>query len=62
MPFVLFSRQRELINFLHACLLNETNGLVGKTRTIGATWCGSAFSVWLWIFHSGASVGWGSRK
>jgi len=62
MPFVLFPRQRELIEFLHECLLNETNGLVEKTRDVGATWCGCAFSVWLWIFHGGSSIGWGSRK
>lgn len=62
MPFILFDRQRELIQFLHECLTSETNGLVEKTRDVGATWCGVAFSVWLWLFYPGSSVGWGSRK
>lgn len=62
MPFVLFPRQRELVQFLQGCLTNEENGLVEKARDMGATWLSCAFSVWVFIFHEGASVGWGSRK
>jgi hypothetical protein len=29
---------------------------------MGATWVCCALSIWLWLFKSGISVGWGSRK
>jgi phage terminase large subunit len=61
-PFLLFPRQRELIEFLHACLRSETSGLVEKSRDMGATWLAAAFSVWLFLFEPGATIGWGSRK
>lgn len=62
MPFVLFERQNEFIDFLHGCLNDKANGLVEKCRDVGASWLCCAFSVWLWIFHEGSTVGWGSRK
>lgn len=62
LPFILFPRQRELVMFLQACLNDQENGLVEKARDMGATWVCGAFSVWLWLFTEGASVGWGSRK
>jgi phage terminase large subunit len=62
MPFIMFQRQAEFIQFLQACMEAEENGLVEKARDMGATWVCSAFSVWLWRFYPGAAVGWGSRK
>ena len=62
MPFILFPRQREFIHWLHQLVLIQNNGLNEKARDMGATWCASAFSVWLWLFMPGSSVGWGSRK
>jgi phage terminase large subunit len=62
LPFILFPRQKELVAFLRACLAAESSGLVEKSRDMGATWICCAFSVWLWLFWPGASVGWGSRK
>lgn len=62
MPFVLFNKQRELINWLRMLILEQENGLVEKSRDMGATWCACAFAVWLWLFHPGSSVGFGSRK
>jgi phage terminase large subunit len=61
-PFILFPRQREFIEFLHACLRSETGGLIEKSRDMGATWLAAAFSVWLFLFEPGATIGWGSRK
>lgn len=60
MPLLLFRRQEELIHFYHACLVNEGNGLVEKSRDMGATWCGVGYSIWLWRFVGGTTVGWGS--
>lgn len=62
LPFNMFERQEVMVKFLHSCLLDEANGLVDKSRDMGATWVASGFSVWLWLFRRGASVGWGSRK
>lgn len=62
LPFILFPRQRQLVQFLTDCLEDQENGLVEKCRDMGATWVCGAFSVWLWLFKPGVSVGWGSRK
>lgn len=62
MPFVLFRRQVELVNFLHACVMGQADGLIEKCRDLGATWVCCAFSVWLWLFWPGVAIGWGSRK
>lgn len=62
MPFILFPRQIEFVHWLWDCVKNEDNGLAEKSRDMGATWVCVAFSVWLWLFRKGASIGWGSRK
>jgi phage terminase large subunit len=62
LPFVLFPRQRQFVLFLLSCLNDDENGLVEKSRDMGATWVCCAFSVWLWLFFPGVSIGWGSRK
>ncbi len=62
MPFMLFPRQVEFINFLQGCVADKECGLVEKSRDVGATWLCCSYSVWLWLFSPGASVGWGSRK
>ena len=62
LPFILFKRQREFIEFLHALLKGQESGLVEKARDVGCTWLGCVFSVWLWLFCPGAAIGWGSRK
>lgn len=62
LPFVMFPRQREFIDFLVGCIRDEENGLVEKCRDMGATWLCVALSVWLWRFWEGAAIGWGSRK
>ena len=62
MPFVLFDKQVEFIEFLMACLADKESGLVEKARDMGATWLCCAFSVWLFLFMPYSAVGWGSRK
>lgn len=62
LPFILFAKQEELVKFLLHCLEKRECGLIEKTRDMGATWTCVAFSVWLWMFKPGSSVGWGSRK
>jgi len=62
MPFILFQRQKEFVQFLLECLEDRESGLIEKARDIGASWICCAFSVWLWLFHPGVAIGWGSRK
>jgi hypothetical protein len=61
MPFILFPRQREFIEFLHQCYLKNAHALFEKSRDMGATWLCVSFTVWLFLFQDGANVGWGSR-
>lgn len=61
-PFLLFERQEDFVQYLWECFNDKESGLVEKARDIGATWICCAFSVWLWLFYPGVAVGWGSRK
>jgi phage terminase large subunit len=58
LPFILFPKQREMVEFIYACLQAPAHGLIEKSRDMGATWLACAFSVWLWIFWPGAAIGW----
>ena len=62
MPFELFPKQVELVRFLQSCISNQEHGLIEKCRDMGATWVACSFSVWMWVYMPGSSVGWGSRK
>ena len=62
MPFVFFSKQYDFITFLHELRQDGQNGLVEKSRDMGATWLASAYSSWSWLFVDDDSIGWGSRK
>lgn len=61
-PFILFQRQAEMLEFLLRLKKAQTDGLFEKARDYGATWVGVCYSVCEWLFEPGASVGWGSRK
>lgn len=62
MPFILFERQEQFVDFLYSCWKEKQSGLVEKSRDMGATWLSCAFSVWMWLFIPGTAIGWGSRK
>lgn len=62
LPFILFEKQVELVNWLWRHVTDQEPGLIEKSRDMGATWVCSAFSVWMFLFQPGTSVGWGSRK
>lgn len=61
-PFLLFPRQREYIEWLHQRWKNREDGLVEKSRDMGVSWLSCAFGVWMWLHHPGTVVGFGSRK
>jgi len=62
MPFILFERQAEFVDFIMECLGHEVSGLCEKSRDMGITWTAIGVSIWLWLFYDGASIGWGSHK
>ena len=62
MPFILWPRQREYIAWLQERLATKTGGLVEKSRDMGVTYLNLAFTLWLWLFHPGSKVSFGSRK
>lgn len=61
-PFVLFSRQADFVEFIEGLRADQENGLVEKCRDIGATWLACAYSVACYLFDNDDAVGWGSRK
>lgn len=62
MPFILFPRQRDYVNWVHDMLDQKEDGTVEKCRDAGVTEVSTAWSIWAWLFKDGFSVGWGSRK
>lgn len=61
-PFILFQKQKDYINWCVARWKGREDGLAEKSRDMGVSWLCVAFSVWLWTFHPGVVVGFGSRK
>lgn len=62
LPAVPFPRQRDFIRWMHERFTSKTSAPVEKSRDSGATWMAAAFAVWLWRYHPGSTVGFGSRK
>jgi len=61
-PFLLFQRQAEFIEWLLAKWRNREDGLVEKSRDMGLSWLCVAFAAWMLLFQPGTVVGFGSRK
>lgn len=61
-PFVLFERQEQYLDWLYARWRAREDGLVEKSRDMGVSWLCVSFAVWMWLFHPGTVVGFGSRK
>lgn len=61
-PFLLFPKQEEYIDWLVARWRGREDGLVEKSRDMGLSWLCVGFAVWMWSFYPGAVVGFGSRK
>ena len=61
-PFVLFQRQEEFIDFIVDRWKGREDGLVEKSRDMGVSWLCVSIAVWMWLFHTGTIVGVGSRK
>lgn len=62
LPFVLFPRQVECVDYLLRKWRNKEPGLVEKSRDMGFTWLAVALSCTMCLFHDGMRIGFGSRK
>ena len=61
-PFILFDKQREWIDWVVRHWHEQTPGLCEKSRDMGVSWLAMALSCTLCIFNDGVAVGFGSRK
>ncbi len=61
-PFVLMPHQKAYIRWLMDRWQNVESGAVEKSRDMGISWLAVAFAWWLWTFHTGSSVAFGSYK
>jgi phage terminase large subunit len=61
-PFLLFPKQRDYLGWLRDRWLGREDGLVEKSRDVGASWLTAAFAVWMFTFHPNTVFGIGSRK
>ena len=61
-PFVLFKRQREWIDWVMAKWAGRSPGLCEKSRDMGVSWLAMSLSSTLCLFREGVAIGVGSRK
>lgn len=61
-PFLLFPRQAEFMEWLVARWRAREDGLVEKSRDMGLSWLCVGFGVWMLLFQPGTVTGFGSRK
>lgn len=61
-PFKLFPKQREAVDYIMRKWRAQDNGLIEKSREVGMSWITVALACTLCLFHEGMVVGFGSRK
>lgn len=61
-PFVLFPRQREWVEWVLGHWKAATPGLTEKSRDMGISWLAIGLSCALALFHYGVAIGFGSKK
>lgn len=61
-PFLPFPRQAEFIPWVVDRWRARESAVVEKSRDMGVSWLCVAVAVWMWLFHPGTVVGFGSRK
>lgn len=61
-PFTLFPRQREWIEWIYAKWRAQEPGITEKSREVGVSWLAVAFACTMCLHHEGMMIGFGSRK
>lgn len=62
MPFILFRRQIEMLEFVQQCMREKSPGVVEKSRDCGASWLMMCFAAALCLTQRGIVIGVGSSK
>lgn len=62
MPFLLFPKQREYLQWLATRWRGSEDGILVKSRDCGASWLAMAGACTLCLFWNDVSIGFGSRK
>ena len=61
-PFILFPRQREWVEWCHNKWITQGKAPTVKSRDMGLSWLSVAFAVCMAICHNDIVIGFGSRK
>lgn len=61
-PFLLFKRQEEFVDWVIAHWRSQRAGLCDKSRELGVSWLTVAVGVSISVLYEGVSIGYGSRK
>jgi len=61
-PFLLFPKQRELIDWIVEHWRNRKPGIIEKSRDVGLSWLCVSLACTLCLFYEGMAIGFGSRK
>lgn len=61
-PFLLFDKQAEFVEWVIERWRGQESCLAEKSRDMGVSWLCVAVAVWMWLYHPGTVVGFGSRK
>jgi len=61
-PFILFDKQREWVDWFMDKWQHQQSGLVEKSRDMGMSWLTVAMAATLCLFNDGVVAGFGSRK
>jgi len=61
-PFILFPKQIELVDWIVAHWKGRKPGLIEKSRDMGISWLTVATACTLCLFYPGMAIGFGSRK
>jgi phage terminase large subunit len=61
-PFILFPKQEEFVNWVMERWKNREPGIIEKSREMGMSWVAVALAVTLCLFYEGMTIGFGSRK
>ncbi|MCC8364928.1 TerL protein [Xenorhabdus sp. PB61.4] len=61
-PFILFPRQEEWIEWFMECWRTQEPGITEKTRDMGISWLTVATACSICLFNRGVAAGFGSRK
>lgn len=61
-PFIMFPKQAEFVEWVYANWREREDGLAEKSRDMGVSWLCVAIAAHMWLFHPNIQIGFGSRK